>query len=258
MNPTPAVIEELVDLRCKELKLPGVRAAHRELAREASHKGISPTAFLLSCLEHELDSRRRRRLAARLRAAKFPQPKTINEFDFGVIPQLPKAKVLQLAEASFVASKENVICLGPSGTGKTHIAIALGMAAIEAGYSVRFIRAVTLAQELLEAQQEVRLNRYLKSWAKFDLVICDELGYMRLGPGAPLFFQFIAERYETGSLVVTSNLEFSRWEEVFEDAAMTTALLDRITHRAHILVFNGESYRFRQSQRWRERGGHDV
>lgn len=256
MNPTPAAIDELIDLRCKELKLPGVRAAHRELAREASDKGIAPAQFLLSCLDHELDARRRRRLAARLRAAKFPQPKTVSEFDFGAIPQLPKAKVLQLAEGSFVAAKENVICLGPSGTGKTHIAIALGMAAIEAGYSARFIRAVTLAQELLEAQQEIRLNRYLKGWAKYDLVICDELGYMRLGPGAPLFFQFMAERYETGSLVVTSNLEFSRWEEVFEDAALTTALLDRITHRAHILVFNGESYRFRESQRRREQAGY--
>ena len=254
MNLHPSVIENLIDLRCKELKLPGVRASHRELAREAIEKGIAPSAFLLSCLEQEVASRQRRRLALRLRAAKFPQPKTLSEFDFELIPQLPKAKVLQLADAQFVAAKENVICLGPSGTGKTHIATALGMAAIEAGWRVRFIRAVTLAQELLAAQQEVRLNRYLKSWAKFDLVICDELGYLRLGPGAPLFFQFVAERYETGSLIVTSNLEFSRWEELFEDAALTTALLDRITHRAHILVFNGESYRFRESQRWRQQG----
>src|SRR5690606_31478803 len=137
----------------------------------------------LSCLEQELASRHRRRLETRLRAAKFPQLKTLQEFEFDAIPQLPKAKVLQLAEANFVAAKENVICLGPSGTGKTHIATALGIAAIEAGYGVRFIRAITLAQELLAAQQEVRLNRYLKSWEKFDLIICDELGYLRLGPG---------------------------------------------------------------------------
>jgi len=114
---------------------------------------------------------------------------------------------------------------------------------------------VTLAKELLAAQQDVQLNRYLKSWGKFDLVICDELGYLRLGPGVPLFFQFVAERYETGSLIITSNPEFSRWEEVFGDAALTTALLDRITHRAHILVFNGESYRFRETQRWRQQLG---
>jgi len=255
VNSNTAVLEELIDLRCKQLKLPGMRAAHRELAREALEKGVAPSAFLLSCLEEELALRNRRSLEARLRAAKFPQPKTLHEFDFDAIPQLPKAKVLHLAEAGFVAAKENVICLGPSGTGKTHIATALGMAAIEAGYRVRFIRAVTLAQELLAAQQDVQLNRYLKSWGKFDLVICDELGYLRLGPGAPLFFQFVAERHETGSLIITSNLEFSRWEEVFGDAALTTALLDRITHRAHILVFNGESYRFRETQRWRQQLG---
>src|SRR5690606_10851346 len=126
------------------------------------------------------------------------------------------------------------------------------MAAIEAGCRVRFIRAVTLAQELLAAQQDVQLNRYLKSWAKFDLVICDELGYLRLGPGAPLFFQFVAERHETGSLIITSNLESSRWEEGSGGAALATAPLDRVTDRARILVFAGESYRFRETQRRRE------
>src|SRR5690606_24082645 len=157
-----------------------MRAAHRELAREALEKGVAPSAFLLSCLEEELALRNRRGLEARLRAAKFPQPKTLHEFAFDAIPQLPKAKVLHLAEAGLVAAKENLLCVGPRGTGKTHIATALGTAAIEAGYRARFIRAVTLAQELLGAQQDVQLNRYLKSWAKFDLVSCDELGYLRL------------------------------------------------------------------------------
>lgn len=255
MNASSAAIEGLIELRCKELKLPGIRTAYRELAREALDKGIHPSQFLLSCLEQECRSRQQRRLATRLRAAKFPTQKSLSEFDFSLIPELPKAKILHLAESQFVQGKENILCLGPSGTGKTHIATALGLAAIEAGYRVRFIRAVTLAQELLEAQEQVRLNRYLKSWRKFDVVICDELGYLRLGPGAPLFFQFMAERYETGSLIVTSNLEFSRWEEVFEDAALTTALLDRLTHRAHILVFKGDSYRFRESQRRTLKGG---
>lgn len=123
------------------------------------------------------------------------------------------------------------------------------MAAIEAGYKVRFTRAVTLAQELLQAQQELRLNRFLKSWHQFDLVILDELGYLGLGPGGPLLFQFVTERYETtGSIIVTSNLDFARWEEVFGDAALTTALLDRLTHRSHVIVFIGESFRFRESQ----------
>lgn len=255
MTCSATVIESLIELRCKELKLPGVRSAYRELAREALDKGIHPSQFLLSCLEHECRSRQARRLATRVRGAKFPQQKTLSDFDFSLIPDLPKAKILHLAESQYVQSRENIVCLGPSGTGKTHMAIALGFAALEAGYRVRFIRAVTLAQELLEAQQDVRLNRYLRSWRKFDLVICDELGYLRLGPGAPLFFQFMAERYETGSMIVTSNLEFSRWQELFEDAALTTALLDRLTHRAHILVFKGDSYRFRESQRRTLKGG---
>lgn len=142
-----------------------------------------------------------------------------------------------------------MIRVGCQGTGKTHISIALDMAAIEASFRVRFIKAVTLSQELLAAQQEVRLNKNLKSWQRIDLVILDELGYLQLGPGAAPLLQFIAERYETGSIIVTSNLEFSRWEEVFGDAAMTAALLDRLTHRSHILVFDDESYRLKESRR---------
>ena len=249
MMTDPAAIEGLVDLHCKTLKLPGLRMSYRELAREALDQGIAPTAFLLSCLEQEARTREERRLAGRLRTAKFPATKTLDAFDFHAIPNLPKAKVLSLADGHFIRERANVLCLGPSGTGKTHIAIALGLCAISSGYRVRFIRTITLAQELLEAQQEVRLNRYLKSWQKVDLVLLDELGYLELGPGAPLLFQFVAERYEQGSMLITSNLEFSRWEEVFGDAALTTALLDRLTHRAHVLVFEGESHRFRESRR---------
>lgn len=255
MSADAIAVEGLVDLYCKELKLPGLRAAYRELARDALDKGIPPAEFLLSCLEQEVSLRQQHRLQSRMRAAKFPVVKTLDTFDFTVIPNLPKAKVLSLADGHFIRQKENVICLGPSGTGKTHILTALGVAAIEAGFRVRFIRTVTLAQELLQAQQDVRLNRYLKSWHKVDLVLLDELGYLGLGPGGPLLFQFIAERYETGSLIVTTNLEFSRWEEVFGDAALTTALLDRLTHRSHILVFQGESYRFKESRRRQHSGG---
>lgn len=243
----PAAAEGMIDIYCKMLKLPGLRASYRDLAREALDKGVSPVQFLLKCLEQESESRKQHRLKTNLRAARFPVMKTLSGFDFSVIPSLPKAKVLSLADGQFIRQKENVICLGPSGTGKSHIAIALGIAAIEAGFRVRFTRTVTLAQELLLAQQEVRLNRYLRTYHGYDLVICDEMGYMDLGPGAPLLFQFVAERYETGSILLTSNLEFSRWEEVMGDAALTTAMLDRLTHRSHVLVFQGESYRFKES-----------
>ncbi|MGO0122932.1 IS21-like element helper ATPase IstB [Desulfothermobacter acidiphilus] len=240
--------EALVDLYCKELRLPGLKRAYRDIAREALAQGRTPVDFLAACLAQELASRRESRIRARLTQARFPAPKTLDAFDFTLLPELPKAKVLHLAKGEFIKKKENVILLGNSGTGKTHVAIGLGIAAIAAGYRVRFIPVVDLAQELLQAEQEYCLPKYLKGWQKVDLVIADELGYINLGPGASLLFQFCAARYERGSMVITTNLEFSRWTEVFGDATLTGALLDRLTHHAHILLFKGESYRFRESQ----------
>lgn len=245
--------EALVDLYCKELKLPGLRRTYRDIARETLSAGRTPVEFLAACLAQEQQSRRESRLRTRLAQARFPAPKTLEAFDFTLVPEVSKAEVLQLAAGEFIKAGENVIIIGNSGTGKTHVAIGLGMAAIAAGYRVRFIPVIELAQELLQAEQEYRLPKYLKSWRKVDLVIADELGYLNLGPGAPLLFQFCADRYERGGLVITTNLEFSRWTEVFSDAMLTGALLDRLTHHAHILVFNGESYRFRERQR-RESG----
>ena len=241
-------LEAQVDLYCRELKLPGVRRVYREMARDSLDKGLEPTQFLAACLAQELESRKEHRLQNLLRYARFPTPKTLETFDFAQISSLPKAKILSLAQGEFIRARENVICLGSTGTGKTHIAIALGMAAIQANYRVRFTTAMQLSQELLQAQEELRLTRYLKSWGKVDLAIVDELGYLGLGSGGPLLFQFCAERYESGSLLITTNLEFSRWGEVFGDATLTSALLDRLTHHVHILPFNGESYRFRQSR----------
>jgi len=177
----------------------------------------------------------------------------LEEFDFTLAPSIGKEEVVCLATGEFIGARENVIFLGASGTGKTHLAQAIGQAVIYAGYRARFTTAVVLAQELLAAQDEHRLPRYLKSWQKMDLVIVDELGYLGLGPGGPLLFQFFAERYENGSVLVTSNLEFSRWSEVFGDPVLTAALLDRLTHHSHILVFEGESYRFRESQSKKKR-----
>lgn len=240
-------VEALADLYCRQLKLPEVRSCYRSLAREAQETGKAPAAFLAACLAQELEARRENRLRQRLKKAKFPTVKTLAEFDFTVIPKLPKTKVLALADGGFVARRENVVCMGPAGTGKSHVGIALGAAAIQAGHKVRFTTAVTLSQELLLAHQEARLPRYLRSWQSTDLVIIDEIGYIGLGPGAPLLFQFCADRYEKASLLLTSNLEFGRWTEIFGDPTLTAALLDRLTHHAHILIFDGQSYRFRQS-----------
>lgn len=239
----------MVDLYCKELRLPGLHKAYSSVAREAADNDYSLTRFLAACLLQEKQSRQQSRLQTYTRQAKFPSVKSLQEFEFSVIPSLSRAKVLNLAQGTFVRNKENVVCLGGSGTGKSHLSVALGMAAIAAGYRVRFISVMQLVQELLQAQSEYRLPRYLRTWDKFDLVIADELGYVSLAQGGSLLFQFCAHRYEQGSLLITTNLAFGRWDEVFHDATMTTALLDRLTHHSHILLFEGESYRFRESQK---------
>lgn len=248
MSVTPEAMQALVEIYCRELKLAGLRQNYQAVVRDAVSQGQGYVEFLGACLAQEIESRRQHRLASRLHQARFPFLKTLDNFDFLALPQLPKPKVMALADGGFIRAHENVICLGTPGTGKTHVGIGLGVAAVRAGYKVRFVTAVALAQELLQAQQEYRLPRYLKGWQWFDLVILDELGYLGLGPGGPLLFQFCAERYERGSLLITSNLEFSRWVEVFGDATLTSALLDRLTHHSHVLVFQGQSHRFRESR----------
>lgn len=246
---TSDATQALIEVYCRELKLAGLRRNYKAVARDAASEGQSYLTFLAGCLAQEIEARKHNRLAKHLREARFPVIKTLENFDFLELPRLPKLKVLALADGAFIRAHENVICLGNPGTGKTHVAIGLGLAAIQAGHRVRFTNAITLAQELLQAQQDYRLPRYLKSWQAFDVVILDELGYLGLGPGGPLLFQFCADRYERGSLVITSNLDFSRWIEVFGDAALTAALLDRLTHHSHVLLFEGTSHRFQESRR---------
>jgi DNA replication protein DnaC len=241
------VITAQIRLYARELKMPGLSGAFEEVARDAATAGRGHLESLAACLAAEVESRAEHRLSAGIKAARFPALKTFETFDFSLLPSLEKGRVLGLGSGAFTKERENVVCLGTSGTGKTHVATAIGLSAVYAGARVRFVTAVALSQELLAAADEHRLPRYLKTWRSADLVIVDELGYLPLGPGAPLLFQFFAERYESGSVLVTTNLEFSRWTEVFGDATLTAALLDRLTHHCHVLVFEGESYRFRES-----------
>lgn len=241
--------EAVVDIYCKDLKLPGLKSCFRDLARDAMSENQPPVAFLAACLAKELETRAQRRLNTRLKQARFHEVKTIESFDFTSIPKLPKTKIISLTECKFIQNHENIICIGQSGTGKSHIATAIAVAAIQLGFRVRFTRVSDLIQELLKAESEYRLPRYLKSWNKYDLVVLDELGYINLGAGSPLLFQFCSERYERGSLIITTNLEFGRWGEVFGDNALTVALLDRLTHHAHVVPFVGESYRFKESNK---------
>lgn len=248
-NPKQAI----VDIYLRELKMPGMRAAIPALLRETTERALGPLEFVVACLDAEIEARRANRFKARLKEARFPAPKSLSDYDFSAIPKLDKLKVTSLCCGEFIGENENVVLIGPSGTGKTHIAEAIGLGAIEAGYRVRFTGALTLTQELELAKVEHRLPKYIRSYDKYDLVIIDELGYLGLGAGGQLLFQFMAERYERRSVAITTNLEFARWVEVFSDTALTAALLDRLTHHCHVVVFDGESYRFKQSQSAKER-----
>jgi DNA replication protein DnaC len=229
----------------KALKLPTFLREHDKLARQCAAEGVDHTAYLLRLAELELLDRERR-----IREARFPAVKSLDSFDFAAIPTLNKMLVLDLARGEYVARRENVIALGPSGTGKTHIALGLGLAACQKGLSVGFTTAAALVHELLEAKDKRRLLRLQKQLTAYKLLIVDELGYVPLSPsGAELLFEVFSRRYERGSILVTSNLPFDEWTSVFGSERLTGALLDRLTHHVHILEMNGESYRLRASRR---------
>lgn len=232
----------------RQLRLPTVAANYRKFAQEAAQSRQPYEEYLLALLEHEINQRDINRRKRRVLEARFPVLRTLAEFDFAALPSLSRAKVLELARGEYIARRENVALIGAIGTGKTHIAIALGLAACEQGHRVRFYTAAGLINELLEAQEGHRLSR-LETWLmKQDLVIIDEVGFVPFSQrGAQMLFTFISQKYLRGSLLVTSNLAFAEWTEVFGDPRLTSALLDRLTHRCHILEFTGESYRFRQS-----------
>jgi DNA replication protein DnaC len=196
-----------------------------------------------------MSDREQRLVERRIRAARFPAVKSLDSYDFTALPSLNKALVLELARCEYLARRENVIALGNAGTGKTHIALGLGLAACQKGLAVGFTTAAALVHELIEAGAEKRLLRLQRQLAACTLLIIDELGYVPLSPtGAELLFEVFSQRYERGSVIVTSNLPFDEWTSVFGSERLTGALLDRLTHHVHILEMNGESYRLRQSK----------
>ncbi len=240
----------LLDSYLKQLKLPTIARAYPTAAREAADRNLSYPAFLTDLCEQELRQREQNQLARRIKAAQFPWPKALDEFDFSAVPSLNKAKVLELARGEFVRGHEPVIIVGNPGLGKTHLAIGVARACCQQGHRVRFVTAAALVNELAAAQQEYRLNKLLKQFRAVDLVVVDELGYLPFSPDrAQLLFQFFGERYDRGSVLVTTNLEFARWNELLGDERMTAALLDRLTFRGHVLVVTGESFRLKASLR---------
>jgi DNA replication protein DnaC len=249
MSEAPQV---LLGHHLKALKLPTFLREYDKLARQCAAEGIDHTGYLLRLAELELLDRERRLVERRIRQARFPATKSLDSFDFAAIPALNKLLVLELARCGYIERRENVIALGPSGTGKTHVALGLGLAACQRGLAVGFTTAAALVHELLEARDERRLLRLQRQLEAYQLLIVDELGYVPLSPtGAELLFETFSRRYERGAVIVTSNLPFDEWTSVFGAERLTGALLDRLTHHVHILELNGESYRLRQSQRRR-------
>jgi DNA replication protein len=238
----------LLEAYLKKLKMPQAAKTYESLSREAADNNLSYEEYLLGVLEQEIHQRENNRIQRGIRQASFPVVKTLETFDFKAIPSLNKPKVLKLIQGEYIQKKENIILVGSSGVGKTHIATALGYEACRQGLRVKFYTASGLINELLAAQQEYRLNRLEKQWLIPHVIILDELGYVPFSKmGAELLFQFCASRYERGSMIITTNLEFPKWTEVLGDEQMTAALLDRLTHNAHILNINGDSYRFKQA-----------
>lgn len=238
-------MEALIDAHALELKLPTLRARYRALADEAVREQQTPVAYLAALLEAEVTDRAERRERRRLLDARFPQIKRLEDFRFADNPIIPQATIAALAQGSWIGDRESVILIGDSGTGKTHLAIALGVCACQQGRRVKFTTLAALANELMEAESRKELARAVGRYARIDLLLLDELGYLALPEGAAeLVFQVLSERHERASLIVTTNLPFGEWTRVFPDARLAKAVIDRLTHRAHIIDTGTESWRF--------------
>lgn len=234
----------------KALKLPTFNREYEKVAFECAQDQTDYPRYLLRLCELERIDRERRTIERRIRQARFPQTKSLDTFEFKAIPSLNKSMVLELARGEWIERRENCIALGPAGTGKTHTALALGLAACQKNYSVLFVTAAALVHELMEARDERRLRVLQKQLDRVNLLIIDELGYVPFtAVGAELLFEVFSRRYEQGSTLVTSNLPFDEWTSVFGSERLTGALLDRLTHHVHILELNGDSYRLASSRK---------
>ena len=238
-----------VDVACRALHLPTIRREAAGLADAAARQRLSHPAFLAEVLAAECDDRDARRRTRRVLEAKFPRPKRLSDLDLAALPGLPPATLAHLAGGAWIDAGEPVVLLGDSGTGKTHLLIALGTAAAEAGRKVRYVTTAALVNELVEAADDKQLSRVVGRYARLDLLCLDEVGYVHLDPrGAELLFQIITAREERASIACASNAPFSEWGATFTDPRLAAAVVDRLTFNAHIVQTGTESYRLRTTQ----------
>jgi DNA replication protein DnaC len=250
MEPVPSLTKEtnlLLETYLKALRLPAFLKNYRKFAEDAAQTNLTYDRFLLALAEQEVAQRERNRTVRRIKAARFPVLKELADFDFSCISSPDKQRVLELAQGGYIQKAEPILMVGNPGLGKTHIATGLALAACRQGYKVRFYNAAGLVNDMVAAQDEHRLPKFFNTALRHQLIVLDELGFIPLSSSdAHLVFQFCSTLYERVALMVTTNLRFGDWGQVFGDERLTAALLDRLTHKAHILEFVGESYRFRQ------------
>ena len=250
MSQTPSPPQLLLRHHLKALKLPVFWCEHEKIAAQCAKEKKDYATFLLRLCELELLERERKGTERRIKQAAFPTNKTLDGFDFTAAPSLNKKQLLELARCEWIDKKENLILLGNPGCGKTHLSIALGMTACQRGYKVAFYTATALVNALIEARNEKALLRLQAKLNRIPLLVVDELGYLPFSKtGAELLFEIFSQRYERGSVIVTTNLPFEEWTSILQSERLTGALLDRLTHRVHILPIEEGSYRLAQSRK---------
>lgn len=242
MTPNP-----LLETYLRQLRLPTFIEHYQPFAADAARNNLDHTRYLMALTEHEIQSRDQNRIVRRIKAARFPVLKEMADFDFSLLPNLNKAQILDLARGEYIRNRSSLIFIGNPGLGKTHLATALALESCRQGHKVRFWTAASLVNELIAAQEENRLHKFIAAAQKLNLVVLDELGFIPFTPkGAHALFTFCSEIYERVALILTTNLHFSDWIQLFGDERLTAALLDRLTHHATIIELVGESFRFRQ------------
>jgi DNA replication protein DnaC len=247
-NQTQALEHASIQQYCKAARLPAVAANFLSLAEQAAKENHGHTRYLEALLAIECEERDRRAIEGRVRDAQLPRLKTLEEFDFSQAPQIPAARIRELAEGGYIERKEPIVLIGECGTGKTHLATGLCLAACRQKRRVRFTTAAALVNELVEAKQNNQVRKMMMRWQKYELIALDEVGYVPLADiGAEFLFQVISERAERAAIILTTNLPFSEWTTVFPNPRLCKALLDRITDRAPIIDTGIESFRFRRS-----------